>query len=267
MRAHRSCKGKAKTMSGKARASGLSVASILKQALRRLGGEPAVTPGSLAPALLRELVGRPDPVILDIGCNDGTHTAMFLQLFDQARVYAFEPDPRARRRFAAAIQNARAQLFATAVGAVDGVTGFYPSDGVPGAEWSQRLPEGWDYSGSIRKPKQHLELHPWCRFGDEIEVSVTRLDSWAQQHGVDAVDFIWADVQGAEADMILGGRETLKRTRFLYTEYSNRELYEGQADLRQLLKLLPDFRVVHRYQGTVHDYQGDVLLRNARFRG
>ena len=78
---------------------------------------------------------------------------------------------------------------------------------------------------------------------------------------MDAVDFIWADVQGAEADLVLGGRETLKRTRFFYTEYSNRELYEGQADLGQLLAMLPDFELVHRYQGEVHQYQGDVLLR------
>jgi FkbM family methyltransferase len=251
-------------MSRNTPAGGFSVASVLRQLFGRFSAEPRVTPGTLDPGELRELVGKRDPVILDIGCNDGTHTAMFLQLFEQARVYAFEPDPRARRRYQASVNDPRAQLFATAVGAVDGVTGFYPSDGVPGAEWAARLPEGWDYSGSIRKPKQHLEVHPWCRFGSAIEVRVTRLDSWAREQGIGDVDFIWADVQGAEADLIEGARDTLKRTRFLYTEYSNRELYEGQSDLKRLLGMLPDFRVVHRYQGEVHQYQGDVLLRNKR---
>ena len=245
--------------------SRFGAASILRRVLHSFKAEPPVTPGALAPKELRRLIGKPDPVILDIGCNDGTHTLMFLSLFERARVHAFEPDPRARRRFEAMVRDSRAHLFATAVAAMDGVTEFYPSDGAPNAAWAARLPEGWDYSGSIRKPKQHLDIHPWCQFGQKIEVEVTRLDSWARKQAVEAVDFIWADVQGAETDLVLGGRETLKRTRFFYTEYSNRELYEGQADLAQLLSMLPDFELVHCYQGEVHQYQGDVLLRNKRF--
>lgn len=89
-------------------------------------------------------------------------------------------------------------------------------------------------------------------------VSTRRLDTWAADEGVDSVDFIWADVQGAEIDLINGGRVTLSNTRYLYTEYSNRELYEGQVGLKTLLKSLPEFEVVHRF---AHD----VLLRNRRF--
>ena len=84
------------------------------------------------------------------------------------------------------------------------------------------------------------------------------LDSWVQKEGIGMIDFIWADVQGAEADIIAGGKEALRNTRYLYTEYSNTELYEGQVNLNQLLKLLPDFRVVRRYEY-------DVLLKNGRF--
>lgn len=252
-------------MSGGSGTGRFGPASLLRRVLRGFKAEPAVTPGALGAEELRRLIGKPDPVILDIGCNDGTHTLMFLGLFERARVYAFEPDPRARRRFQAMVRDTRARLFATAVAAVDGVTEFYPSDGAPSAEWAARLPEGWDHSGSIRKPKLHLDIHPWCQFRQKIEVEVTRLDSWAGKQALEEVDFIWADVQGAEADLVRGGRETLKRTRFFYTEYSNRELYEGQADLGQLLGMLPDFEVVHRYQGEVHQYQGDVLLRNRLF--
>ncbi len=74
------------------------------------------------------------------------------------------------------------------------------------------------------------------------------------------VDFIWADTQGAEADLIEGGRETLRRTRYFYTEYYECEMYEGQKPLRELLKMLPDFTVVARYDN-------DILLRNDRLDG
>lgn len=82
-----------------------------------------------------------------------------------------------------------------------------------------------------------------------------RLDDWCEEYGVTQIDFIWMDVQGAEADVIAGAAGTLNKTRFIYTEYSNNELYEGQLSLRSLLKRLPTFDLVARYPG-------DILLRN-----
>jgi FkbM family methyltransferase len=231
--------------------------TVLRGAPVAIAEPPPVTPGELTMEELRALLGKNDPVILEIGCNDGMHTQKFLDTFAGARVYGFEPDERARRRFQAAVHDPRAQLFATAVGAIDGVTTFYPSTGAPDAEWAAKLPEGWDISGSIRVPKEHREVHPWCHFGPGMDVAVTRLDTWAKTHAQEHIDFIWADVQGAEGDLIAGGRKTLAKTRYFYTEYSNRELYEGQLNLAAILRLLPDFEVIRRYKG-------DVLLRNKR---
>ncbi len=70
------------------------------------------------------------------------------------------------------------------------------------------------------------------------------------------------DVQGAEADVIAGGMQTVSNTRFIYTEYSDRELYEGQLSLRAILDLLPSFEVAAHYP---RDVEGDVLLKNTRF--
>jgi hypothetical protein len=72
------------------------------------------------------------------------------------------------------------------------------------------------------------------------------------------VDFNWADIQGAEGEMVRGGHDLLRRTRYLFTEYSDEELYEGQATLDELLALLPDYRVVELWPD-------DVLLENRAF--
>jgi hypothetical protein len=85
--------------------------------------------------------------------------------------------------------------------------------------------------------------------------TVRTLDAWSRKHAPGTIDFIWADVQGAEGDLVRGGNEALRRTRFLYTEFNDDELYEGQATLRDLLGMLPDFEIVRRYDD-------DVLLRN-----
>ena len=65
------------------------------------------------------------------------------------------------------------------------------------------------------------------------------------------------DMQGAEGDLVAGGRETLARTRYLYTECFDDELYEGAPTRSALLDMLPDFEVVRLYES-------DILLRNAR---
>jgi FkbM family methyltransferase len=221
---------------------------------------PPITPGTISLEEMRFLIARPDPVILEIGCNDGTDTQRMLETFPQARIYCFEPDPRALARFA--VKDSRVMLVPMAIGSYDGTAKFYPSQGLPSplpapeaAAVAARLPHGWDLSGSLRRPKLHLREHPWCQFGEPIKVPVIRLDTWAATMSNERIDFIWADVQGAEIDLIQGGQDTLRRcTRFFYTEYNQRELYEGQVNLDRILELLPEYDVVTQYSE-------DVLLR------
>jgi hypothetical protein len=70
---------------------------------------------------------------------------------------------------------------------------------------------------------------------------------------------MWVDVQGAEDLVFSGAKETLKNTRYVYTEYSNIELYIGQLTRDQILKLFgSDWKILH-------DFGGDVLLHNTDF--
>jgi hypothetical protein len=63
-------------------------------------------------------------------------------------------------------------------------------------------------------------------------------------------------IQGAEGDLVAGGRETLARTKYVYTECFDDELYEGAPTRVALLDMLPGFEVVKLYES-------DILLRNA----
>jgi len=137
----------------------------------------------------------------------------------------------------------REQLHEIAIGCADGRAVFQQPNG--GTE----LPEGWDLSGSIHAPTGHFEAHPWISFDTTIEVPLRSLDSWAEEAGIGTVDFIWADVQGAEGALIEGGRETLARTHFFYTEYHDTELYEGQWTLDQIAEALPHHALHHRWEG------------------
>jgi FkbM family methyltransferase len=221
---------------------------------------PPVSVDPVNGLLLQRLLG-PDPrVILEVGANHGQHTQLFLRTFPSARIHAFEPDPRAIEAFRRQVSDRRVTLHEIAIGAANGRAQFHVSNGLPPdatADLKAAYPKGWDQSGSLRKPKTHVSKWPWCRFPRTIGVDVRTLDTWSAKHEPGPIDFIWCDMQGAEGDLVAGGRETLARTRFLYTECFDDELYEGAPTRIALLDMLPDFEIVKLYES-------DILLRNAR---
>lgn len=221
--------------------------------------ELPILPGTITQEEIRRLLGKDDPVILDVGANDGGDSRAFLESFPRARVYAFEPDPRAIRRFRAATPDPRATLFEIAIGDHDGTAEFHVSDAELSPVWGLMMPEGWDQSGSLHRPKDVTKVHPWIKFERTIEVKLQRLDTWASENHIGQIDFMWVDIQGAEKDLIVGAPETLKRTRFFFTEYSDKQLYEGEPSLEQIASLLPDFKLIKRWQG-------DALFRNKRLK-
>ena len=79
--------------------------------------ELAIQPHRLTPIELQQLVGSDAKVVLEIGANDGADTVLLLNVFPQATIYAFEPDPRAAAKFKAKGQHPRVRLFETALGA------------------------------------------------------------------------------------------------------------------------------------------------------
>lgn len=227
---------------------------VAKAVYALVQGVPQVTYDELAPAEIRRLVGRPDPNILELGCNDGGHTERFLEVFDRPTIYCFEPDPRACDRFRVRIgHRPNVHLIHAAVSDRVGEITFYQSAGHPRPGFAGE----WDLSGSIHRPTGHLVSEPLVTFPGTLTVPTIALDAWCAEFNVGPIDFIWMDVQGAEGDVIRGGPQTLDRARFLYTECGDREQYEGQLTTKALLRALPGFAVVTRYPG-------DILLRNTR---
>lgn len=202
-------------------------------------------------------------LIVEVGSNAGQDTARMLDVFPSARVLCFEPDSRAARAWRENVSNQRATLFEIAISDFSGTVVFHESDGIPPSVNPEEFPEGWHLSGSILPPKDHTEVHTWSRFDHKVEVPCQTLDAALKRElSEETSDFpiglVWADVQGAEEQLVRGASQTLARTRFLYTEFGTRELYEGQVSLRGLLRLLPDFRVK-----TI--WTNDVLLENRSF--
>lgn len=188
---------------------------------------------------VQETFGSPGPkTFLELGAR--TATAWMAEL-PEVTLHAFEPDPRKRRG-----PRHNVTIHRAAIAGRDG-TGRLA-----------RSASGWGrertHSPLINRLRHHLHRHPFT-FGESVEVELVCLDTFCRRQGLGLIDFIWADIKGDQGEMLRGGRRTLERTRYLYTKYSDDETYEGQATLKEMLKILPDFRVVELWPD-------DVLFEN-----
>jgi FkbM family methyltransferase len=187
------------------------------------------------------------PIIFELGAFDGEDTKrIYAMCRKPTRYFAFEPDPRNLDRIVAAELPSEVHVLGAAVGRESGLLPLHLSG------------ESWTASSSIRKPREHLVHFPHVQFGDAIKVAVIDLDSFCESVNVDRIDFLWADVQGAERDVVAGGERILRRTKFMFLERSEHELYEGQWLTDDMLHDLEgDW-------GVVAMFPNDVLLYNKR---
>ena len=125
---------------------------------------------------IKSLIGTEDPIILEIGANNGTDTIDFLNTFKAGRFFCFEPDPRALAQWMQNVKDPRAQVFNIAISDQIGTIEFNQSSGWP-PDWDKPSPDSeWNMSGSIKKPKNHIPIHPWCLFDKKIMVNTITLD-------------------------------------------------------------------------------------------
>ena len=176
-----------------------------------------------------------DPVVVEAGAHVGVHTVQLAELWPAARIHAFEPVPSIYaqlRERVAALPNVSTYPFALAD--ADGRAVIHVSSGAS------------DASSSLLAPKEHLALHPDVPFDEEVEIETRTLASWAGEHAIPKVDFLWLDMQGGEPIALAAAGPVLDGVTAIYTEVNIVETYAGVMLYPEYRRWLEDrgFRVV-----------------------
>jgi FkbM family methyltransferase len=163
--------------------------------------------------------------VFDVGSRDALQAIELSGLFPNARVVAIECNPNTlelcRQNVA---PHPRVTLVEKAINSHTGRCQFHPidrertvtswPDGNPGAS-SLFLATG-DYP-----PEQYVQ--------STVEVDCIRLDDLCEQLGIEVVDLIWMDLQGAELLALQSAGALIEKTRYIFTEVSYRPIYRGQC--------------------------------------
>jgi FkbM family methyltransferase len=181
---------------------------------------------------LRTLFDPAEPlVIFDIGACEGEDSIRYARAFANACLYAFEPLPDNMRRLRKQLSDygmTRVEAFELALSDTDGTAVFHVSSGAP--QGMQDAPD-WDYgnkSSSLLPPADVLQHYPWLKFQEEIEVRTATLAKFCSMRGIDRIDLIHMDVQGAELRVLEGAGDLLRAVRAVWLEIETVPLYEGQ---------------------------------------
>lgn len=196
--------------------------------------------------------------VLEIGVGQGDDTHRMVNWIigtgKPYRYFAFEPEQKNIASIREKVGD-KVTLLSAGIGDRDGEMPFTGSG-------------SWPLSGSFKEPVEHKKSYPWIPWQSPVMIPMMRLDTFALIHGIDHVDFIFADVQGGEDALIAGGVETLKRTHWLYTEFYETQEYAGQIGLSEIFKRLPGkWEIVEKWDGDIATCpgSGNVLLENKSF--
>ena len=164
------------------------------------------------------------PVIVEAGSHNGIDTANLARCWPRGRIFGFEPVPILRAQVERQIQGLKnATCFPFALGQQPGQAELYVSSGQS------------DGSSSLLRPTGHLQEHPDVSFDETIVVPVVTLDDWARSEALEAIDFLWLDLQGGELAALKGAPRLLPTVRVVYSEVLLKPMYDGAP-------LYPEFR-------------------------
>jgi FkbM family methyltransferase len=150
---------------------------------------------------------KPGMVVFDVGANLGFYTLLLSELVGPSgRVHAFEPDPLSfgiLQDRATASRHRNVEVTQAAVGDQDGRVTLY----------CNRRNRADNRIHASHEPDSAAET---------VEVPLIKLDDYCATRGIDRIDAVKMDVQGAEAAVLAGFRQTLLRVRptWMFLEFA-----------------------------------------------
>ena len=214
----------------------------------------------------KEIISKSEnPIVFEFGMCDGYHSNILLSILnDNNKPYIYNGCEPVKNIFDDIVLNpnhlGKATKHNLAINDKDELVDFYISGGLKLE--NNFVVDSYYGSSSIRKPKLVTEMWQSMTFS-KSSVDSIRFDTLVKNCKLEnqIIDFIWADIQGAEIDLINGGTKSFANTRYFYTEYLNEELYEGAIPLSKICEMLTDWEIVHNFgKGVI----GDVLFKNKK---
>lgn len=187
-------------------------------------------------------------VVFEIGGRGGPSFGFrLLSRLGFIEIHSFEPDPQEAQRLQA--KGDFAQVYPVALGKEKGKETLYLT-AHPGCS-------------SLLKPLAENfckhSIFNWLQVEAEVSVEVESLQGLSQRPGFSAPHFLNIDVQGAERDLLMGGKEVLSSVLGIKVECRMRSMYQGEALLPEVVALLAEEGFLFRDAKVVGSFDREAV--------
>jgi len=219
---------------------------------------------SVHASLKRCIETSPDKpiVFFEVGCMDGSLSGGFYSMVMQNgrsdnRYFAFEPYS---RNYIKITKNpnfpANAEVVNKALNSKTGVFDLFCSSGK-----TKGNPNEYEGCSSLLEPQEVTVKFPFIKFNSTEPVECITIDDFCKEKHIDAIDFVYADIQGAEGDMITGAQEMMNNIKFMFLEKSDIALYKNQPLTKDLIAIMETngFEVAKEFKYDILFYNKNII--------
>jgi FkbM family methyltransferase len=189
-------------------------------------------------------------IILDIGSRDLDQSIEFSSVYQNSKIYAFEPNPEQFNIcLNKSINHENINVEQLAISDKNGSLDFYITHGNVGAS-SLLEPINVPFASTQNFTK--------------ISVESKRLDDWLEQNKIDVVDIMWLDTQGIELAALKSMGDKLKKVKFIHCEASELPYYKGHLLKTDLVEFLESvgFELIFINEAYHPFNEGDIIATN-----
>ena len=203
------------------------------------------------------LANREVRTIFDVGANIGQTARRYRRWFKTADVWSFEPLPDTYAELEATHAGDRkVHARREAVGSEVGRAVFHVN--------------AKNYNHSLLGAADGGDQYAAIDHVGEIEVPVTTVDAFCEEQGIETLDILKTDAEGADLLALQGARKMLSEHRIglVFCEVLFVPIFEGQASFNELMAYLEPFGYgLHDLYGHHHGDDGRLIMANGLFVG
>lgn len=174
---------------------------------------------------MAKIVKSKNPMIFDIGANEGQTVTQFGKFFHQYQIHSFEPSPdtfKVLEENTSNNKNVHAWNY-----------GVGSSTGTMVLNENER-----------HKMSSFLELgeRGWGKIAKKTSVDIVSIDDFLQKQGISNIDILKIDTQGFELEVLKGAKTSMQENKIglLYFEVNFVEIYKDLPSFPQLFSFCTD---------------------------
>tara|TARA_B100001057_G_C22628029_1_gene863256 strand:- start:90 stop:851 length:762 start_codon:yes stop_codon:yes gene_type:complete len=202
-----------------------------------------------------------NPIIFDVGANEGQSIERFKKIFINYQIHCFEPNYELYQKLKKKYEKNKNIIVNNSAVSNEIGKGILNITQRSGSSSMLNIKED---SKWIKIRSKQLNTEPKKFVKKKEEVSTVSLNDYCKTHNIKEIDILKIDTQGFEDKVLLGSSEMIKNQsiKFLELEIIQKEAYEKYFSFYDLEKLLipNDYRLCSIHLSNNNIFEGNVFF-------